>query len=132
MIVLDASALVEWLLRTPTGLKVQARLLREPTSLHAPHLIDLEIAQVLRRLVTIGDIDARDAEDVLADLSDVALTRHAHDVLLPRVWQLRGGLTSYDASYVSLAEALDGPLLTCDRRLAAVRGHWARVEVIGA
>jgi predicted nucleic acid-binding protein len=62
-------------------------------------------------------------------LSDLPLSRYPHDVLLPRVWELRHNLTAYDAVYVALAEALDAPLLTCDRRLAAARGHHARVDL---
>jgi len=132
VIVLDASAVVEWLLRTPLGVNVEARLLRSPVPLHAPHLLDVEIAQALRRLVAIGDISARDAEDVIADLGDLAVHRHAHDVFLWRVFELRDALTAYDAVYVALAEALGGVLLTCDRRLGGSHGHQARVEVIGA
>ena len=130
MIVLDASAAVEWLLRTDAGLKVEARLLVAPTTLHAPHLIDLEVAQALRRLVAIGDVDAETARDALADLSNLALHRHAHGVLLARVWELRAGLTSYDAAYVALAEALGAPIVTCDRKTVSAGGHRARIEVI--
>ncbi|MGE5270344.1 MAG: type II toxin-antitoxin system VapC family toxin [Thiohalocapsa sp.] len=66
----------------------------------------------------------------LADLADLDLQRHAHDMLLPRVWQLRDNLTAYDAVYVALAESLAAPLLTRDRRLAAATGHRARVELV--
>jgi predicted nucleic acid-binding protein len=132
VIVLDASVVVEWLLRTPVGLKVEARLLRERTTLHAPHLIDLEVAQALRRLITLGDIDARDAEEVLADWEDAAVMRHPHDVFLWRIWELRGNLTAYDAAYVALAEAIGASILTCDAKVARARGHHASVEVVKA
>jgi predicted nucleic acid-binding protein len=65
----------------------------------------------------------------LADLSDLPLYRYPHDFLLPRVWDLRNNLTAYDAVYVALAEALDAPLLTRDRHLAAAAGHHARIEL---
>jgi predicted nucleic acid-binding protein len=62
--------------------------------------------------------------------SDLALTRYPHDVLLGRVWELRGNLTAYDAVYVALAEALDAPLVTCDAKLAAAPGHRARIAAL--
>lgn len=65
----------------------------------------------------------------LADLADMPLSRCPHDLLLPRIWALRDNLTAYDAAYVALAEVLDAPLFTCDRRVAAAPGHRARVEL---
>jgi hypothetical protein len=65
-----------------------------------------------------------------ADLSDLPMHRYPHDVLLPRIWELRHNLTAYDAVYVALAEALDAPLLTRDRRLATASGHGARVDLV--
>ena len=130
MIVLDASALVEWLLRTASGRRVEARLLDNATTLHAPHVVDLEIAQALRRLVAANQIDAELADYALADFSHVALRRYRHDLFLPRIWELRPTLTAYDAAYVALAEALGAPIITCDRRAASSRGHHARFELI--
>ena len=66
----------------------------------------------------------------LMDLTDLPLRRYPHDFLLPRIWDLRNNLTAYDATYVALAEALDAPLLTRDRRLAAAAGHQAQIELI--
>jgi predicted nucleic acid-binding protein len=66
----------------------------------------------------------------LADLADLPLNRYPHEFLLPRVWDLRQNFTAYDAVSVALAETLDAPLLTCDRRLAAASGHLARVELV--
>ena len=100
-------------------------------TLHAPHLIDLEIAQVLRRYCMSNEIRAERAEEALADLEILGIYRHSHDLLLPRVWQLRHNVTAYDAAYLALAEALSAPLLTADRRLARAPGHWATVEVLG-
>ena len=128
--VLDASALLEFLLQTPLGARVEARVFRDADELHAPHLLDVEVVQALRRLVRTGEVSAGRAEEAIADLADLDLHRHAHVPLLDRAWILRDNVTAYDAMYVALAEALDAPLVTCDRPLAAVPGHSARVEVI--
>ena len=77
-----------------------------------------------------GDPHAQGGEVALADLADFALRRHSHDFLLPRVWQLRDNLSAYDAVYIALAEVLDAPLLTRDRRMAAAAGHRARIEMV--
>lgn len=130
MIVLDASAVIELLMRTATGRRVEARVFSPAESLHAPHLIDVEVAQVLRRYVAAGAMVASRASEALADLRDLLLTRYRHDLMLERIWQLRDNLTAYDAAYVALAEALDAPLLTCDRKLASISRHYARVEVV--
>jgi predicted nucleic acid-binding protein len=130
LIVVDASALLELLLRTPTARAVEKRVFETRETLHAPHLLDVEVAQVIRRYAANGEIDSERGRTALADLADLTLYRYPHDFLLPRVWDLRNNLTAYDAVYVALAEALDAPLLTCDRRLAAAAGHHARVELV--
>ena len=129
MIAVDASALVEVLLRTEKGVRIQERLLSERESLHSPHLLDVEVTQVLRRYEASGSLDARRGEQALADLADFPIHRYPHDWLLPRVWQLRRNVTAYDGAYVALAEALDAPLVSCDGRLASAPGHSARVEL---
>lgn len=129
MIVVDASALLEALLRTPAANAVEDRLFAPGQTLHAPHLLDVEIAQVVRRYAANGEIDGERGRFALADLADLPLRRYPHDILLPRIWALRANLTAYDAAYVALAEVLDAPLLTRDRRLAA-GGHQARIELI--
>ena len=130
MIVVDASALLEALLRTPAADAVERRLFDARQTLHAPHLLDVEVAQVIRRYTTAGAIDAERGRAALADLADLPLHRYPHDFLLQRVWELRNNLTAYDAVYVALAEALDAPLLTRDQRLAAAPGHHAKVELV--
>src|SRR5689334_12816102 len=106
MIVLDASAALELLLGRPYAARVLARLTEPGQTLHAPHLIDLEIAQVLRRFAAMHELDQARATLLFDDLRALGLERYPHDVLLPRVWQLRANLTAYDAAYVALAEAL--------------------------
>jgi predicted nucleic acid-binding protein len=130
VIVLDASAAIEWLLQSPAGARVERRIFSRTPALHAPHLLDIEVAQVLKRHVANRAITAARAEEALQDLGDVPLTRYPHDIFLWRVWELRDTLTAYDAVYVALAEALGAPLITCDRQLASAAGHRARVEVI--
>ena len=134
MIVLDASALLEVLLRTPAAKAVENRLFAPRQTLHAPHLLDVEVAQVIRRYALSGDIGAERGRLALADLADLPLRRYPHDFLLPRMWELRNSLTAYDAAYdaayVALAEALDTSLLTRDRRLAAAAGHRAEIELV--
>jgi predicted nucleic acid-binding protein len=98
--------------------------------MQAPHLLDIEVAQVLRRLVQLKGIKAARAEQALDDLAGFVIERHAHQDLLPRIWQLRNSLTAYDAAYVALAEAVDAPLLTCDAKLARSHGHRARIEIV--
>ena len=130
MIVIDASAMTELLLRTSLGSAVEARLFRDGDAFHAPHLLDVEVAQALRRLVREGDVTPGRAEEAIEDLTLFQLRRHAHVDLLGRAWELRNNITAYDAVYVALAEALDAPLVTCDGRLGATPEHAARVEVV--
>ena len=130
MIVVDASALLEAILCTSAADAVQRRMFAPGETLHAPHLLDVEIAQVIWRYAAKGDIDGKRGRDALDDLADFPLRRYPHDILLPRIWELRDNLTAYDAAYVALAEALDAPLVTRDRRLAAAAGHHARIEVV--
>jgi predicted nucleic acid-binding protein len=130
VIVVDASAALEALLRTPAAAAVERWLFDPGETLHAPHLLDVEVAQVLRRYARLGEIDGERGRAALADLADLPLHRYPHDFLLPRIWELRNNLTAYDAVYVALAEVLDAPLLTRDRRLAATAGRHARVELV--
>lgn len=130
MIVLDASATIEWLLQTPVGMRIDRRIFSRSGQLHAPHLLDVEVAQVLRRYVQDKAITAQRGEEALGDLADLPLNRYPHDFLIPRAWELRETLTAYDAVYVALAELLEAPLLTCDRKIALASGHSARVEVV--
>jgi len=130
LIVLDASAAIELLLGTALSDRLSARLLNSKERLHAPHLFDVEILQVLRRLVQLRKISADRAQLAIDDAAGMAIERHAHFNLLPRIWALRDALSAYDATYVALAEAMDSPLITCDGKLARAHGHSAKVELI--
>jgi predicted nucleic acid-binding protein len=130
VIVIDASALLEFLLQTALGARVEARLFRDRDEFHAPHLADVEVTQGLRRLVRAGEVSPARAAEAIADLADIDLHRHPHVDLLTRAWKLRENVTAYDAMYVALAEALDAPLVTCDRPLASTSGHAATIEAI--
>jgi predicted nucleic acid-binding protein len=130
VIVLDASAAIEWLLQSPAGVKIDRRIFTASESLHAPHLLDLEVTQVLRRYVRDKTMSERRGQEALEDFHDMALTRYPHDFLIPRIWELRTTLTAYDAAYVALAELLGAPLLTCDSKIASASGHYANVDVI--
>jgi len=128
LIVVDASAVLEVLLQTPAAAVVSRRILGARETLHAPHLLDVEIAQVLRRYARAGVISADRGAQALADLADLPINRYPHFVLLPRIWQWRHNLSAYDATYLALAEALDAPLVTRDRKLASAGG--GRVVVL--
>jgi len=130
VIVLDASAAVDWLVQTAAARRIESRIFSRNQSLHAPELLDLEVAQVLRRLVREGALSASRAEAAIQDLLDLRITRYPHSVLLPRIWQLRHNLSAYDAAYVVLAEKLGATLLTRDARLASAAGHTATIEVV--
>jgi predicted nucleic acid-binding protein len=129
LIVLDASAALEWLLRTPSGVNIDKRIYSPGESLHAPQLIDLEIVQVFRRLVRDGQLSPVRAGEAVDDLIRLDIRRYPHTRLLPEVWQYCHTLSAYDAAYIVLAETLDATLITRDARLAASHGHSARIEL---
>lgn len=131
MIVLDASAAVELLLGTDDGALVADRIDDPAETIQVPHLLSIEVAQVLRRLVAAGDIRPNRAVDALDDLADLDAERYPHEPFLVRMFALRANLTAYDAAYVALAEALDAPLVTFDQRLARAPGNRATVELLG-
>lgn len=129
MIVLDASALVELVLDTEAGRRVAARIDRIDESLHAPHLLTVEVAQVLRRLAATGELTETRSAEALQDATDLDVEHYEHELLIARAWDLRDNLTMYDAVYVALAELLDAPLVTFDERLASAPGHRARIDI---
>lgn len=129
MIVLDASAAIEWLLQTDVGQRIESRIYSRGESLHAPHLLDLEVAQVLRRLVREGTVIAQRADQAIQDLLDLRATRYPHYVFLAHIWRLRHNLSAYDAVYVALSEKLPATLITRDARLASAAGRGVSIEL---
>jgi predicted nucleic acid-binding protein len=130
MIVIDASAVLELLLRPHDHPDLVAKILRSGETISAPHLIDLEVTQVLRRFVSSGELTPARGQEAIDDHLALGIVRYPHDVLLERIWQLRANCTAYDAAYLALAEAVDAVLITCDERLADVPGCRATVDIV--
>ncbi len=128
VLIVDASTILRALL--PSGDASVSERLSSERDVHAPYLIDLEITSALRRLCHHERLSADRASDALHDFMDLNIRRYPHEPLLPRVWGLRENLTTYDAVYVALAEALDAPLLTADRGLARAPGNGAIIELV--
>jgi predicted nucleic acid-binding protein len=131
VIVVDASAVVDLVVPDTANPALTARL-RTDVDLHAPHLLDVEVTQALRRLVARGRVGDDRASDARVDVAVLPIIRHPHRRLLERAWQLRHNLSVYDGVYVALAELLQAPLVTCDARLAQSPGHSAEVELFAA
>ena len=129
MIVLDASAAVDWLLQTAAGHRIENRIYSRNETLHTPHLLDLEVTQVLRRLARQGIVSVRRANEAVRDLLDLRITRYPHTLLIPQIWQLRHNFSAYDAAYIVLAEKLGAALVTRDGQLASASGHAAAIEL---
>lgn len=131
MIVADASVVVDLLLGPPSeaGGEELARRLARREAVAAPHLLDAEVGQVLRRLVHGGSLGAEAAVERLADLADLPIERYPHRDLVLRAFDLRDNVTVYDGLYLALSEVLEAPLLTGDARLADVPGCRAEVVV---
>ena len=129
MIVLDASAAIAILLQLANSGTVMNRIFADGETLHAPHLIDVEVTQVVRRYWRAGDITPGRGADALSDLSLLPLQRYSHEPLLARIWQLRNNVSAYDAAYIALAEGLDATFVTMDSALARIPGGRVPVEV---
>jgi predicted nucleic acid-binding protein len=129
VIVLDASAAFEFLLQTRTGESISAQL-SKVTEVHAPHLLDIELASTLRRGVAFGTLTGERARQVLDDLRVMRVQRYWHVPLLTRIWDFRHNFSAYDACYLALAEALDATLLTCDKAMASARLRYGKVELV--
>lgn len=130
MLVVDASALVHLVVPSGHAAYLQRAIDDPAETLHAPHLIDVEVTHALRGLTRRGAITERAAALALRTALGVDLQRYPHTDLLPRVWELRHNTTAYDAIYLALAEVLRAPLVTRDARLRDVPGCRARVEVV--
>ena len=127
--VLDASAAAELLLNTPAGNRVASRLEDETEGIHAPHLIDIEVVQVLRRHLMHGLLEDDRVGRALDRWRDLDIDRYPHAPLLDRIWELRHNVSAYDAVYVALAETLSVSLVTGDEKLARAPGLHARIEL---
>ncbi|HUA73173.1 MAG TPA: type II toxin-antitoxin system VapC family toxin [Solirubrobacteraceae bacterium] len=128
MLVVDSSVIIEALATVDPPPRLIERLVVDD-DLHAPHLVDIEVLAVLRRMVISDTISTERAEVARADFASFALARYSHEPLSDRVWALRHNISADDATFVALAELLDAPLVTCDARLAATPGHSARIEL---
>ena len=115
-IVVDSSALVEVLIQRERADAV--RQVVGDTEMVAPDVINSEILSALRRLERIGELPTGRARKALDDLVSVPLRRFPTLPLLPAVWELRAGITSYDACYVALAQVLGCTLVTADLKLS--------------
>ena len=130
-IVADTSVLVPVVIDDAAGIAIANRLFHRPQLVCAPELMDLEVLQTLRRLERVGSVDAMRATRALHTLQRLRVTRYGHELLLPRIWQLRGHVTAYDAAYIALAEATRATLLTRDARLSSLSGKvQTTIEVI--
>ena len=127
--VLDASVVVELVLHTPSGSQIRRRLADPAISLHSPEVVDLEVLNVIRRYVQANRMTPDRATAAVRSFSELDLQRHSHGPMLERIWERRSNLSAYDTAYVALAEILDGPLLTTDRRLARAPNLPVPVEV---
>ena len=125
MIVVDASAALAGLFNDGPARSALAH-----DQVHAPHLIDSEVASGVRRRVAAGDLTPGAGWQLLDRWRHLAITRHPVFGVLDRVWQLRDNLSAYDASYVSLAEALSCSLVTADSRLSRAAGLLCAVTVV--
>lgn len=124
MIVIDASAFID---AVDGSRPVIARLANE--DIHVPHLLDVEVLSALWRLVAADRIDPQRAMEALHVLEESDIHRHPHTPLLGVAWSLRARVSASDAAYVALAAVLDAPLVTTDRKLAAVAGLPCAVVV---
>jgi predicted nucleic acid-binding protein len=131
MLVIDASALVDQLLRLDNAGSIDRHMVDHAGDLHAPHVVDLEVLGALRRADASGLIGARTRE-MVGDFLDLPIDRYPHAILAARIWELRHNFSVFDATYVALAESLaDGtPLLTSDARLARAARKHTGVEVL--
>jgi predicted nucleic acid-binding protein len=127
MIVIDASAVVELLIRGPLAVSLHQAVWGTGDRVIAPHLLDVEVLSALRSLAAAQRIDTYLSGNMLAQLETLPVQRHPHTLLLPRIWELRHNFTAYDAAYVALAEVTGAILYTCDAKLTT--GHRARVKV---
>ena len=125
MLVIDASAIVELLMASPTGSAVGDFVFSSNEPLAAPQLVDIEVLHAIRRLHRMGVLPLDRSEQALEDFGDLPIYRYGHENLRAGMWRLRNNVTAYDAAYIALAEMLEAPVVTCDGKLARSSGHDA-------
>jgi predicted nucleic acid-binding protein len=130
VIVLDASVVVELVTNGRLADSLRRDLAGRSESFIVPHLLDVEVASALRKLLAGQRVDPHRCEQLLTALATLPAERYAHTPLLTRMWELRHNFTAYDAAYIALAELTDSVLYTCDEKLS--KGHRARVTVFGS
>jgi predicted nucleic acid-binding protein len=130
-VVVDTSAVLAALTGGSPADPVKERL-SAAGSLHAPHLLDIEVLHALRGLVHCAKLSTARAQDARTDFASLRLIRYPADGLADRIWELRENLTAYDGCFVALAESLAYPLVTCDARLGRASGHQAEIAVVAA
>ncbi len=126
MIVLDASAIIEFILRA-NGVPTVADAILSADHIAVPMVTDFEVLNALRKEVQKNIVPVQRAKEAVVLYLDMNLFRYNTGLLVDRIWQLRDNLTSYDASYVALAEMLNCPLYTRDRAIANAPGHDAQI-----
>lgn len=128
MIVIESSAMVDALVDVPANPELLALI--ADTELHAPSLLDYEVASVLRGHVLAGKLTHLQLEDAVEDFSALRIERYPLSVMVRAVLDLRNNFTVYDAAYVVLAQALGAPLVTADAKLAQARTSGVDVRVL--
>ena len=128
--VIDASVLALAVIgRNADAVRIRQTLVE--MKCHAPHLIDAEFGNVLRKRTRAGDVTPRQARTALIAAGSIVDVRYPHVGNLSELaWAMRDNLTFYDALYVALAVRLDVPLWTADRRLSRAPGLACAVELV--
>lgn len=120
----------------PNAGRVRERIKQEDSgdqreNLHVPHLFTVEVLHALRRLTLTGNVSEVRGNRAVNAVLNTRLTRYPHEPFVERIWELKENVSAYDAAYVALAEAIDAPLITTDRRLAQASAHEAKIELYG-